>query len=359
MLKAPAKDQKDVKSLQLSRSVSKTGVLSSGMQGLRIATAQSSLNSGSAKMVDEPSPTSPPSPPPSPKSAINKAIAGLRIPLSKIPPDDKDAVEAARKTVTFLAGLGDNSARDLKHFYAVFNNFFLLGGVSVGGAANPMDAGKSCASSLAGFVGGTNPGFTLNEQILAGNAINFRIGRDIVLQHLTWRMNCNWTQQIANASISQYTEYMIPFRMIIFEDLQPFAANPTNCTSGLTGFSDGTSVYLNPTGAGTAWLGNVAPWNPNTHGTRYRILHNEVFNPPANATAFGVAGTTNWAAAAQDLRMGHVDVKGIKCRFVDDSTGGPSLLIKGNIYIMWSIDTTVAGIQPNIDFMYDLSFIDG
>lgn len=286
---------------------------------------------------------------PSPNVDVSKILSQLRVDITKLSPEtDAAAIKAAERTVSFLLGSGTGGSGDSKHYYQSATNVELT------------NANQNCPASLtyaiAGFAAGTAPGFAINSQIFSGNTESTRLGRMIRCKHCTIRMKIVWQSQSAVSAL--YAESFQPVRITIFEDLQPLAIAPTNSsTSTIT--TSGLDLFVNPSSAATAEL-LIAPWNPTTHGFRYKIHRDEVINAPSNATAINISpGAANaLAATACSFHEIHLDLHDSKVVYGDDNTTGTTLVISGEYFICFTVDNTVQGIQPYIDIVTDTNYYD-
>lgn len=372
-----SKDNKDTKYVPLQRTLSgaiPATMLPKAMQGLRIAPAQSSLNTRPAAMVDgppsPPSPSSPTNGSPVEKVLQKSVISAASIAkcdlswLTQLDPKNADHVKIAEQAAAFLLGVSNGIAGDLKRIINGCLGTFL--------SNTNCNANNNFSHSLTSFASGTTCGWGINGSVSSGNNEYQRLGRIIKLKHCSIRFDVTWSQSTATANIQQYMEeWMLPFRIIAFRDkmtvgngaatTQPLNGDPTQ-TLALT---SAQSVLFNSNST-VQWNGLISAFNANTKGYRYEILHDSIVNPPSNAgTMYGynVGGNTYGGMGARKAFTIHLPVDGIRCEFAGD--GPTDLLIMNEIYVMFAIDTSTFAplganipITPAVDIMQEVTFVD-
>lgn len=294
-------------------------------------------------MVDDKEPVTPPSPPTPPTPSDGKELAPvdwvkskLRVDLAKLNPADKEKCAAVESAIKYLLGARNGIAGDLKHFYGV-----VLDGTAIAAAAST------------GFAYGPI------DNLLSGNYIVERIGRQVKVKHMTIRGWCGWSYSgTAGATVAQGP---MPIRMTVFIDRQPLAPLPENYQSAVNTNSttnDVVGLWMN-TINGSNYYPSIMPWNPVTHGFRYKVIKDHIFNPKTLAI---LVATTTYECTSEKVQFEfHIPIEDLVVTYADDVPNAASQIIKNRICI--GVDSDGNGFsQPvwtaGIAYSTDISFVD-
>lgn len=302
------------------------------------------------KMVDDKDePVTPPTPPsPSPSDgkivpahsadAINWVKSQLTCDLSKLNPTDREKCAAVESAIKFLLGARNGIAGDLKHFYQNTEE------------SNTIQP----AASAAWLIG-------LVDNIVSGNNITERIGRVIKLHHLTIRLWASWSCPATAVGI--FAQGPMPLRFVVFEDRQPLAGAPINYQSAAvsaTTINDTNAIWLN-TISSSVYYPSVMPWNPVTHGFRYKVLHHQIIKPPTTGCLATPGASTYSGITTKAYHEIHVPLMGHRVTYDDDSAS-PATVVSGRICVGWDSDGNGFPSAPWTNSMIiamDVSFVDG
>lgn len=298
-----------------------------------------------------------PTPPPTPNGLAEKIFSKLKVDISKLDPaTDGATIKLAESAVAQLLGAGNggagNSSRQLKRSFQQFQN--------VGLGAGNCNAGLAMQTTITNTTMANYPGGSAIGQIFSGNTIITRIGRKIRLHELTLRFNCNWDSLNSSiGNVGPLNEYLQPFRVTVLRDKQSIVAAGTNCSTTVGSQVDTRGVFINQDTTAN-WIGHLAAFNPTTKGYRYEILHDDWINPPANATCVTGVGTSasDYSCNAQFAHKIHIPIHGVNVMFADDAVSGSTTIIENDIFILFSVDTTVTAIPPTIDMYEELTWED-
>lgn len=183
-----------------------------------------------------------------------------------------------------------------------------------------------------------------------GTTSNFaRLGTQIRMHSLTWRGEFFWAANTAKAN-GVAANQTVPIRLTIYVDKMPALGGSTFAENLVTPVSFASIFTTNAQGEG---YNSVAPYNLNTHGTRYDILVDEIIRP---RNQFAVTdGTTVWAGAAENREF-HIPLHGKLCSYFN--TAGTDLL-ENSLEYMIECDAIVAGqTLPNFQSMWTLNYED-
>lgn len=195
------------------------------------------------------------------------------------------------------------------------------------------------------------------NSIATGTSENGRIGQRIRLNHIMCRFRCLWSGTNVSASTAQIQSQLAPpaVRHVIFWDRMPLVAGSNATTEPSCIWSQNVA---NGTGMGaltlTATLGTLAnswaPWNGNTHGTRYQILYDKVTRPKSLNYSGNSGGVTN-STCANYLNWEHkIDLKD---RVITFNQSSATTTIDYRLCMFVIADGQGAGA---VDLIHDYSF---
>lgn len=296
MLKAPAKDQKDVKQpLQLSRTFSISApsvqkpagkLLPSSVSGAAVASV--APKSGSSKMVDgPPSPTSSSSSssdePIYDKTKIPDALKGLRGQF-------ESAFRAEVDGKRLNSNSGDHPGRltlSRKCYQGVSS---WTPAANVGGPKQ-CNAGNSAVAKI------------LNAAIAPGNYFYQRLGRQVRIKKIKmWHiispaMDDTTLGNLGNVPLSSQHNNC---RIVLYVDRYPLigattVASDEVMSGAAADYNDFASLYTSlgdaSAAGGFTQQATLLPYNQNTHGWRYHILKTELFQFQPESVGTNIAAS--------------------------------------------------------------------
>lgn len=284
---------------------------------------------------------------------VQDVLAKLKVSIAKIDPNDHKAIAALNRAALFMLGSGDGSAGDLKRYF----------NAAIGIQLNQTNMGSDIPIAYDGptwqLAQNSYCGFSISGGIISGNQIQERIGREITLNHLTLRINLQWTVNVGvGVPISQYLEGALPVRMIVIKDKMPPAITPFSYTNTAAIQSFG-AVLFNDEAKSTS-VAQLGSFNPVTKGYRYEILHDEIINPGTSPTAgvYLTAGGQNIAGSFNHSIERHIKVHGTKCTWADDAVAPTTSPMTNEISVMFFQDSTIIGWSTYLDIKSELTWRD-
>jgi len=213
----------------------------------------------------------------------------------------------------------------------------------------------------------------LNANIAQGTTWLTRVGAGVVQKHITIRDCWTWFENSTTNIIDCIAR---PVRMIVFWDRMPQAPAPilANDNSGQT---TDFSALLNTLGAvagGSDDTYTCAPFNINTHGFRYEVIHDMLIKPQTGTTQIAIPNswtnnsptTANSVTSTQFYSFGQaqhthrIDLKGKITEFMG-TTGAANTIATNALYVCYIADivgSASAKIPQCHGFMYDMAFQD-
>lgn len=219
------------------------------------------------------------------------------------------------------------------------------------GSLNPTDAATATPFNLGDVAQGDDPRYE-------------RLGLQTRADHLKLRFRCQWAGDNAAGTTSVIWQALLSpvgVRIVVFWDKMPLLAGSTTSVEPSVIWAEDA---LTPGGMGAMTLtgllgtsGNtVAPFNPNTHGTRYEILHDEVIRPQNLNNGQNGGGVSLAVSANQFNFERYIDLKNRKQTYY---TTTASSVIDNCLYMFVIRDIMTTGAAPvTYNFTADFQFTD-
>lgn len=191
-----------------------------------------------------------------------------------------------------------------------------------------------------------------------------RITRQVRLRSIDFRFLIGWLTVPNGSQSDAHAFACVPVRLIVFWDKMPIG-NGTNTTktAGLWPVwaedvydAVGENAVVNTLGAGINANCN-AVWNFNTMGTRYEIIHDEVFCPQQNPYSNNIAGVPG---VYREMRH-HINIPlGDRiCTYADDSNDGQlTQLMDHQLFYHIIADGNLTSQSATFQLTTDLIFTD-
>lgn len=169
-----------------------------------------------------------------------------------------------------------------------------------------------------------------------------RIGNTLKLTRGHLKCRINWAVQ----GIDYKAQEPHPVRLIVFIDRMPVIDVPTLATDNLLTANGDISALLITESAGAAF-NTIAHWNPNTHGTRYHILHDRVYNP-LFIPVYNSTGITS----RTEINFDEFFDINVMQQYVSETSTFTSL-ITNSVNLIAFVDNDVeSSIQASISYIY-------
>lgn len=315
-------------------------------------------------MADD-SPPSSPSPPP---TSVVPGVLGAdarsylqkhcRVDLDKLnlsDPKNATIVAEIQKLAQFLfTGAAGGFVTDVKHFQAYTTNPNTNLGAVPYPAPIALGFSDFDTNKTPGFAGFS--GWSFGPDIVQGELISQRLGRKIKALWVDVYIVAQWFQSAANVN---WTEGFPPFKIIVARDKMTIAARPQNAPAAYTNQNDVNSVWAGmavPMTSGQRQVGCCVPYNFMTHGVRYDMLYEKIYNAPANTNVANNVATF-YAGGTKGFNF-RVPL-GFVIEYEDDNTSSPTYTFKNDFFIMFAVDNSIANLPGlYLDIAFDFAFKD-
>lgn len=268
--------------------------------------------------------------------------------------DSAAALSTDTKSGAAISSQKSGPAPDSQEFAELVMLYSLKSGGGFGGGSKYKHLQNYINSTVSRSASNTSTGMIA---MLQGANYNNRLGAGIKLKHMTLRGTFRWSDQ----STSQFFNPLLPVRMIVFVDKMPLLGT-TPWSVNSTSTTDFTAMCNTLGIASTTDYNTTAMFNYNTHGFRYKILHDETYFPRTPTASMVALGATISGTSTVGIRefVHHIDLGGLPIQYPDPSTGNPSV---NNLEVILITDTNAAatGITPaNVYYglLWDVAFED-